>query len=145
MRTEHDSAVEQRLVVELKHVPSDEVLAVSDGLEGLVGVQAVSWLSPEGPGRIGVGEVTVVLLVVLLAAQTAEVVAHTTYELVKRFSRPVLLDWSGEEPIVYLLEEAPGLRGSIIIKSKDGESVTVQQPAEPTALAERLSRLSPDS
>ena len=144
MRTEHDSAVEQRLVVELKHVPSDEALAVSDGLEGLVGVHAVSWLSPEGPGRIGVGEVTVVLLVVLLAAKTAEVVSHTTYELVKRFSRPVLVDWSEEEPVVYVLEEAGGLRGSILIKSKDGESVTVQQPSGPTALAEMLRRL-PDS
>jgi len=124
--------------VTLEKVTAHDALAMIDLISDDPDVRSCARESGDDPNAFGVVEVSIVLAVVVAAGAGARFIVETVYKIRQRFRPFIVVDCSGPEPRVHVVEDVPGMRGEVVVKFRDGEEVRLEKTAESAEIAKTV-------
>jgi hypothetical protein len=114
------------VVVQMVGGSAQDAVEVSDMLLELDGVESVQQTDAESTGKVGPVEIGLVVTLIVAAGLAVRFVADAAYKIRQRFRPFLILDFSADTPVVHVLEDVPGMRGEIAVRSRDGEEVKLE-------------------
>ncbi|MDR3658449.1 MAG: hypothetical protein P4L48_23200 [Mycobacterium sp.] len=118
------------IVVQIDDVQPGAAMDLSDELAAVQGIDSVTDISPSNKSKFGVGALAIGWLVVVATSHGALVIGRVVYELRKRFTHGVIVDLSGEKPVITSLRGRSVANGIVIVKAPDGTQVKVKEAEE---------------
>ena len=113
---------------------SSTALALQDELSELEGRPTIAYVDDETLGRVTGVEVAFGAAILYGGALMANHLVDIIYRIHRRFRPFSVLDLTGDEPILTVIEDAPGHRGEFVIKTREGEqAILIDGPDVPRA------------
>lgn len=88
----------------------------------------------------GVVEVTALVFVTLAVGSIARFASNVVYKIRQRYRHMIVIDCTAESPVIRV-EKTPGMRGEIIVITKDGTQVDIKSSDDPDALMHSVAQL----
>lgn len=121
--------------IELESVPASSAVEIVDLVSDDPRVVQCTQESGDDPTAFGIAEVSLALALVLASGSAAAFISSVVYKIRQRFRPFLILDLSGDEPVVQIVNDAPGMRGEILIKQKDGEEARLASTDDSSKIA----------
>lgn len=116
-----------------------DLQVLSDQLVTIQGVEKVEHSRESGPSSILL-EMASVLVVTAAANYLVLTISETVIQIRNRFRRPQVIDLTGDEPKVFVLE-AEGMRGDILVKTRDGHQFELLDDSNKESLVDILKQI----
>ena len=122
-------------------IDGEDRLKFLDEVSGWSLVDDVSLTKQSSEGSI-TAAIFLVTLIVVSASKSILVIAKTVKYIQDNFHRPVVIDFTGDQPRITTLPNSAGLRGKTFVRSGDGQ-VELAPDMDVPQLAEEFKALLP--
>ncbi|WP_137146340.1 hypothetical protein [Mycolicibacterium sp. CR10] len=102
-------------------------LELSDLMASLEGVESIDESADGSPDQFGAETVALIWLVTVATASAAVFIARAVQEIRKRSSHGIIVDLSGEKPVITSLKDHPVAQGTIVIRSALDSEVRMEE------------------